>query len=209
VFTAAAGIQFLMNATLSGSMMLFPLYYQIVHGESALVAGLLLVPQGLGVAMTMPISGRLVDKGKQAPLVLTGIPLLALGFLSFTQSGADGSYLRLGLSLWIIGVGAGCTIMPAMTAAYRALSPMKIPHATATFSIVQELGASSAVALFVVVLDNRLRVSPEPAPVFDLIFWLPLSLTIVGVLPALLLAWRRRQASPEAEPEPAPAARQG
>lgn len=210
VFTAAAGIQFLMNATLSGSMMLFPLYYQLVHGESALVAGLLLVPQGLGVAMMMPIAGRLVDRGRQAPLVLGGIPLLVLGYLSFTQAGPDGGYLRLGLSLWIIGIGAGCTIMPAMTAAYRALNPMKIPHATATFSIVQELGASSAVALFVVVLDTRLRTSPEPAAAFDAVFWLPLTLAIAGVLPALLLAWRRRT-TPAApvEPEPARAASQG
>ncbi|HEX2132675.1 MAG TPA: DHA2 family efflux MFS transporter permease subunit [Actinophytocola sp.] len=204
VFAGAAGIQFLMNATLSGSMMLFPLYYQIVHGESALVAGLLLAPQGIGVAMMMPIAGRLVDRGKQAPLVLAGIPLLVLGFFSFTQAGADGGYLRLGLSLWIIGIGAGCTIMPAMTAAYRALNPMKIPHATATFSIVQEFGASSAVALFVVVLDARLRAAPEPAAAFDLVFWLPLVLTIAGLLPALVLAWRRRTVPPAArEPEPA------
>ncbi|OLF17344.1 DHA2 family efflux MFS transporter permease subunit [Actinophytocola xanthii] len=210
-FTAAAGIQFLMNATLSGSMMLFPLYYQIVRGESPLVAGLLLVPQGLGVAMTMPIAGRLVDRGRQAPLVLSGIPLLVVGFLSFTQAGPDASYLRLGLSLWIIGVGAGCTIMPAMTAAYRALSPMKIPHATATFSIVQEIGASSAVALFVVVLDTRLRLAPDPAPAFDLVFWLPLTLTVLGLLPALLLARRRRSrdAVPAQEPEPVPAAGRG
>jgi EmrB/QacA subfamily drug resistance transporter len=198
VFTGAAGIQFLMNATLSGSMMLFPLYYQLVRGESALVAGLLLVPQGLGVAMMMPISGRLVDKGRQAPLVLTGIPLLVLGFLSFTQAGADGGYLRLGLSLWLIGVGAGCTIMPAMTAAYRALNPMKIPHATATFSIVQELGASSAVALFVVLLDARLRVEPARADAFDLVFWLPLALVVAALLPAVLLA--RRRTAPESEP---------
>jgi EmrB/QacA subfamily drug resistance transporter len=214
-FTAAAGIQFLMNATLSGSMMLFPLYYQIVHGESPLMAGLLLVPQGLGVAMMMPIAGRLVDRGRQAPLVLAGIPLLVVGFLSFTQAGADGSYLRLGLSLWVIGIGAGCTIMPAMTAAYRALSPMKIPHATATFSIVQELGASTAIALFVVVLDARLRLAPTPAPAFDLVFWLPLTLTVLCLLPALLLARRGRPrggepgAEPAGEPEPVHAAGRG
>jgi EmrB/QacA subfamily drug resistance transporter len=209
-FTAAAGIQFLFNATLSGATMLFPLYYQIVRGESALVAGLLLVPQGLGVAMMMPLSGRLVDRGKQAPLVLCGTVLLALGFYSFTMAGADAGYLRLGLSLWVIGVGAGCTIMPALSSAYRALPGRQIPHASATLSIVQELGASSAVALFVVVLDTRLRTAPDPAPVFDSIFWLPLTLVIVGVLPGLLVARRRRAAAPPApDAEPVSASSRG
>lgn len=201
VFTGAAGMQFLMNATLSGSMMLFPLYFQLVRGESALVTGLLLVPQGLGVAMAMPITGRLVDRGKQRVLVLTGLALLVVGFVSFTQAGADGDYLRLTVSLWLIGAGAGATLMPSITSAYRALSPVKIPHATATFSVAQELGASSAVALFVVVLEARLRDTPAAAA-FDQTFWLPLVLIALAVLPALLLLRRVAATAPtSAAPE--------
>jgi EmrB/QacA subfamily drug resistance transporter len=200
--SSAGAIQFLMNATLSGSMMIFPLYYQIARGESALVAGLLLVPQGLGVAMTMPIAGRIVDRGKPSLLVLCGIPLLALGFLSFTQAGADGDYLRLGLSLWIIGVGAGCTIMPALTTAYRALEPQRIPHITATFSILQELGASSAVAVFIVVLESRLAVAGDAEhTAFGTVFWLPLTLVLLCLIPALV-AWRSSRTPTTPDPEP-------
>ncbi|MPZ81814.1 MAG: DHA2 family efflux MFS transporter permease subunit [Actinophytocola sp.] len=188
--SSAGAIQFLMNATLSGAMMIFPLYYQLARGESPLIAGLLLVPQGLGVAMTMPIAGRIVDKGRPSLLVLCGIPLLALGFVSFTMAGADGSYLRLGLSLWVIGVGAGCTIMPALTTAYRALEPRRIPHITATFSILQELGASGAVAVFIVVLEAQLAANgAASAAAFETVFWLPLTLVLLCLVPALL-AWR-------------------
>lgn len=203
--SSAGAIQFLMNATLSGAMMIFPLYYQIARGESPLVSGLLLVPQGLGVAMTMPIAGKIVDRGRAGVLVLCGIPLLALGFLSFTMAGADGDYLRLGLSLWIVGVGAGCTIMPALTTAYRALGPQRIPHITATFSILQELGASIAVALFIVVLETRLAASEAtPHVAFESVFWMPLTLVLLCLVPALV-AWRSsRAAAPAGDPrEPA------
>ena len=43
-------------------MLLVPLYYQSVRGASALDAGLLLAPQGLGAMVTMPLAGRLTDR---------------------------------------------------------------------------------------------------------------------------------------------------
>ena len=41
---------------------LLPLYYQVDRGESALVAGLLIAPQGIGAALVMPSAGRLADR---------------------------------------------------------------------------------------------------------------------------------------------------
>jgi EmrB/QacA subfamily drug resistance transporter len=190
-FSAAVAIHFVLGATLNGSMLLFPLYFLIVRGESPTVSGLLLVCQGLGVAMMMPIAGRLVDKGRPGLVVLGGIPLILLGFLSYTQAGSDGGMVRLCVSLWLIGVGSGCTMMPAMAAAYGALSHEQMPRATATFGIVQDISASIAVALFIVVLDAQLdQHRPDPSTAFDITFWIPLALSIAGVLPAILLARR-------------------
>ena len=45
-----------------GSSLLFPLYFQQVRGESALDAGLLIAPQGIGAMITMPIAGMLADR---------------------------------------------------------------------------------------------------------------------------------------------------
>jgi EmrB/QacA subfamily drug resistance transporter len=200
-FASAAGVLFLANAILSGAMMVLPLYYQLARGESPLGAGLLLVPQGLGVAMMMPIAGRIVDRGKPGLVVLCGIPLIVLGFISFTQAGDDGSYLRLGVSLWLIGVGTGCTMMPSMTATYRVLKPAQMPHATATFSVIGDFGASSAVAVFIVVLEAQVSRHPDDVHVaFGNVFWLPLVLAVVSVIPALLLAWRSTRPEPE-EPD--------
>ena len=52
-------------SSLFGAMLILPLYYQVVRGESALVAGLLLAPQGIGAAMAMPIAGRLTDRRRR------------------------------------------------------------------------------------------------------------------------------------------------
>ena len=45
-FAAASGTTFIFGVSLFGAMLILPLYYQVVRGESALGAGLLLAPQG-------------------------------------------------------------------------------------------------------------------------------------------------------------------
>ena len=57
-------------------MLLLPLYFQTVRGESALQAGLLLAPQGLGAMLVMPIAGQLTDRTGVGRIVLVGLTLI-------------------------------------------------------------------------------------------------------------------------------------
>src|SRR5919107_182568 len=47
-FSAAAATTFLLGGALFGAMIILPLYFQIDRGETALTAGLLMAPQGVG-----------------------------------------------------------------------------------------------------------------------------------------------------------------
>ncbi|GAA2055518.1 hypothetical protein GCM10009722_12400 [Williamsia deligens] len=62
-----------------GASLLFPQYFIGVRGESTLMAGLLVAPQGIGAMITMPIAGRMTDKIGPGKFVLTGIVLIAIG----------------------------------------------------------------------------------------------------------------------------------
>ena len=66
-------------------MLILPLYYQVVRGESALAAGLLLAPQGIGAAMAMPIAGRLTDRLGAGRIVPFGVIVALLGTAVYTQ----------------------------------------------------------------------------------------------------------------------------
>src|SRR5262249_12503974 len=140
-----------------GAMLLLPLYYQIVRGQSALDAGLLMVPQGLGAALMMPIAGRIVDRGAAGKVVLTGLPLVALGYLTYTQLDADTPYALLAGSLFVAGLGMGMTMMPSMSAAYQTLSHAAVPRATTTLNVLMRIGGAIGTALFAVVLQHQIR----------------------------------------------------
>src|SRR6266536_3507077 len=115
-FASAAATNFLLGVALFGSLILLPLYYQTVRQETPLATGLLLVPQGLGAAIAMPIAGWLTDKLGPRRVVAAGMTLAMLGTAAYTQVGAHTSYAFLAAALLVIGFGLGSTSMPSMAA---------------------------------------------------------------------------------------------
>ena len=92
--------------SLFGAMLILPLYYQVVRGESALNAGLLLAPQGIGAAMAMPIAGRLTDRLGAGKIVPLGVIVALIG--TGVVHAARGRHAATWSSAWRCGcAGSG------------------------------------------------------------------------------------------------------
>jgi EmrB/QacA subfamily drug resistance transporter len=202
---AATAALALFAAGLLGAMLLMPLYFQLVRHESALHAGLLATPQGVGAALTMPIGGRLVDRMAPGRVLLAGLALASAGLLAFTvRLGASTSYWALGAGQLVMGMGMGMTMMPAMTAALRAVRPHEIPAVSAMLNIVQRVASSAGTALVSVLLatatSGRLALAAagggHAAGAFRHSFGWAGALLLAAFVPALLLP--RRRAAPAA-----------
>jgi len=146
-----------------GASLLFPLYFQQVRGESALHAGVLLAPQGIGAMITMPIAGMLADKKGPGLVVLAGIVLVAIGMAGFTQVGSDTSYTFLLGSLFVMGLGMGSTMMPIMSAALATLTAQMSARGSTLLNINQQVAASTGTAVFSVLLTNAMKHTDQTA----------------------------------------------
>ena len=139
-----------------GASLLFPLYFREVRGETALEAGLLLAPQGIGAMITMPIAGILADRIGPGKVVLTGITVITVGMAMFTQVGVETSYVYILGALFIMGLGMGGTMMPIMTAALATLTAHNVARGSTLLNITQQVAASIGTALFSVILTNEI-----------------------------------------------------
>jgi EmrB/QacA subfamily drug resistance transporter len=215
-FSAASITTFCLGAALFGAMILMPLYYQQVRGESVLATGLLIGPQGLGAALAMPISGRLTDRIGGGPLALFGVILTAVATIPFGLVGAHTSIGSLSIWMFVRGIGIGFAFMPAMAAAFAALKPSELSDATPQMNVLQRLGGSIGTAVLAVVLERALISAPHPltpdgmAGAYSTAFWWSLGITALAIVPAIVL-WRAesqtrtRRAAPLANgplPEP-------
>ncbi|WP_248630986.1 DHA2 family efflux MFS transporter permease subunit, partial [Paenibacillus riograndensis] len=158
---------FLSGLTTYGAMLLLPLYFQQVRGESVLISGLLLVPQGIGMLLTRSLAGKLTDQIGSRPVVLAGTLLTLLGTWPFTQLGADTSYYYLGAALIVRGAGLGAVFLPVMASAYIGLSSQQIPHASSTTRIMQQIGGAFGASVIAIILQNEYNsvMSQNPAAI--------------------------------------------
>ena len=162
-FAAASGMLVLFAIAVFGSMLLLPLYLQVVRGESALSSGLLLAPQGLGAMLVMPIAGQLTDRIGIGKIVLTGMTLILAAVLGLTQITADMSYWTLSAILFVFGMGMGSTMMPIMSGAMQTLRRAAVARASTTLNILQQVGASIGTAVLTVILTHELSTGCRPA----------------------------------------------
>jgi EmrB/QacA subfamily drug resistance transporter len=164
-FTTASVTLVLMVISVFGAMLLLPLYFQAVRGESALQSGLLLAPQGLGAMLMMPIAGYLTDKTGIGKIVIPGLTLIALSTLWLTQLGGGTSYWALSADLFVMGMGMGFAMMPLFSGAMQTLRKAAIARASTTLNILQQVGASIGTAVMSVILTaaltNRLPGAPS------------------------------------------------
>jgi EmrB/QacA subfamily drug resistance transporter len=190
IFSAASLTTFGLGAALFGAMILVPLYYQEVRHESVIVTGLLTGPQGLGMLLVMPLSGRLSERFGGGRVALVGVSILCLGTLPLAFVGAHTSVLSISLVLVLRGVGIGFSFMPAMTAAFASLRPEQLSDATPQLNVVQRVGGAIGTAVLAVVLTRASGHAPsitKLAGAFDTAYWWSLGICLLSLIPCVVL----------------------
>lgn len=110
---------FMMQILSLGLAFLLPNYIQLVNGNSAMLAGLIVLPAGFAGAICAPLAGSWLDHvGPRTP-ILTGISLSILSLIAFSWFGQS---LSNGLILFIyigymagMGAGMGCVMTSALS----------------------------------------------------------------------------------------------
>ena len=120
-FASASFAMFCLGGALFGSMILLPLYWQEIRGQSVVDTGLLTAPQGLGMALVMPLAGKLTDRWGGGPLALIGVVVTTIASIPFGLIGAHTSIFGLSIAMLVRGMGIGFAFMPAMAAAFASL----------------------------------------------------------------------------------------
>ena len=206
-FTVSTISIFVTGITLYGVIFLLPLYYQIVRGQSAVVAGLMMAPQGIGAAIVMKRAGVIADERGPISIVPLGMLLLAVGTFAYTMVSPTTNLWWLGISLFVRGIGLGLGMMPVFAASYRGLLPAQVPRASTTTNIVRQVGGSIGTALYAVVLERAIqsrfhgttgslsaipsKISPDVAnqlaASFSIAFWWAFATCVVAIVPTLFL----------------------
>ncbi len=152
---------FFSGFSLYGAMLLLPLYYQEVRGASALAAGIMLVPQGVGALFSRQLAGRLTDTIGARWIAVAGFVIVAAATLPFAFAGPGTNPWLLAACLVVRGFGLGAVTIPVMAVAFIGLDKQEIAHASVLTRTVQQIGGSFGTAVLAVVLSSAVAAQPR------------------------------------------------
>ncbi|HTW02852.1 MAG TPA: MDR family MFS transporter [Streptosporangiaceae bacterium] len=203
---SASAMLFFSGFSLYGAMFLLPLYYQDVRGATALAAGVMLVPQGIGTLMSRFVAGSSIDRFGPRVITLAGFAIVAAATVPFALAGPHTSEWLLALWMVIRGFGLGAVTMPLLVAGNIGLDRQQIPHSSVLTRTAQQIGGSFGVAVLAVILEGAMAAHPATlADAFHVAFWWSAGFSAVAVLLSLWLPGAQRP--PEARRDSAPAQR--
>ncbi|MEU6719252.1 DHA2 family efflux MFS transporter permease subunit [Nonomuraea sp. NPDC046802] len=189
-FASAVAALVCYSAATFGVTVLVPLYSQLARGGSALDAGLLLAPMGIGAAITMPLAGKLTDSRGPRGVGATGVVVAVAGVVAFVVFGGP-------VPIFVLGLGHGLVSASVMAAAFKTLEPAAIPGATTLSTIAVRLAAPLGVAALAVLLQVFTRAGV--AQPFTYAFWCAIGLAAVSLVPIALIgskSWRKSSSAP-------------
>jgi EmrB/QacA subfamily drug resistance transporter len=148
VFAASACTVFLWNGVIFASQMLIPAFLIQACGRAPGEMGWMLMPLGLGMIVTYPLMGRLIERFGIRRVSAGGVLLTLAATLPFLYLAVRGLNLFVLLcALFIRGLGQAAVGLPSITAAYASVRRQDLPMATTSANIVQRLGGPTMTTL--------------------------------------------------------------
>ena len=193
-FAMGGLVAFIYGVALFGSTYLLPVFMQEALHLAPSLAGAVLLPAGIALALTIPFAGRLADRMPVNRLVSFGLLLLSVSFFLMLTVGL-GTALVL-ITLWaLIGrIGLGF-IMPSLNlGSMHGLPDIHISQGSSTINFLRQLGGAVGIGLVGNVLEWRLRAHPgAPLAAYHQTFGLIGAITACAIVAAALMGPRRPQ----------------
>jgi EmrB/QacA subfamily drug resistance transporter len=195
VFSAAAGTQFLMAASIFATAYVTSEFFQVSRGDSPLGTGLRFLPWTMTPLLVAPVAGRLVDRVGARALATPGLAVQAVGFLWLLhEAHTHAGYAAFVAPFLLAGVGISMALPAPSAAGLNAAPPALLGRAAGVMNTVQQIGQATGVAVVTVVfdahgsLDNPTAVLSgyEPALVTAA------TISVLGALTALGISRHRR-----------------
>ncbi|MBI5576938.1 MAG: DHA2 family efflux MFS transporter permease subunit [Deltaproteobacteria bacterium] len=143
---------------LFGSIVLLPLYAQILMGYTATLAGLVLSPGGVATLLVMPIVGKLIVKRNPKYLLAFGIAVCAFSTWAMSRFSLGADFSSLMWPRIYLGIGMGFMFIPLTTLTLSSIPRPQMGNATSIYNLLRNLGGSIGVAFVTTMFVRRAQV---------------------------------------------------
>ena len=148
-FLVGTIIGMLVQAALLAAGILMPIYIQSLHGLSATVSGLVLMPGAILMGIMNPIAGKLFDRHGPRKMAIAGMSLLTLTTVAFAVLNLNTSIIYLTVVYTVRMFSMALVNMPITTWAMNALDNKVMNHGTSVNNTLRQVAGSLGTAVII------------------------------------------------------------
>jgi EmrB/QacA subfamily drug resistance transporter len=208
--TAANIVMFIMGTALFSMFLMLTLYMQQVLHFSPLKTGVGYLAVAGTAIIWANVAAAAVTRVGVKPTLVTGMSVMTVGLVLFSQVSVDGSYWRnLFPGFLVIGFGMPLAFVSLTIAALAGTREHEAGLASGLINTSQQIGGAVGIAILSTIAtsttsDAVASGTPVPAALthgFQNAFWAGAAITLVGVIVSVLLVRQRDfAAAPALEP---------
>lgn len=158
IFNAVGLVSFVYGMGLWGSAFMLPLFLQQSLEMSVWNTGMVMLPSGLFLCLTLPFGGRLADSIAARSVVSLGLVSLSCSFVLLGLGVGHSSFIAIaGLIVLSRGLGLGLMIPSLDATATRALPGEKMTDGVAMMNFLRQLGGALSPTLLSLLLHWRIE----------------------------------------------------
>lgn len=159
-FAIALGFMIVIGIVMFAVMALLPPMLQNLFGYGVIDTGIVLMPRGVGILVSMQVSGWLMRRGFDArPVVASGFLVCALSLWQMAHWSLDVDEMHVIVSGLLQGLGMGLVFIPLQVSAFATLSPALRTDGSSLLNLFRSLGASAGISWMTVLLARNIQTS--------------------------------------------------
>jgi DHA2 family multidrug resistance protein len=161
-FAIALGFMIVIGLVMFAVMALLPPMLQNLFGYGVIDTGIVLMPRGVGILVSMQISGLLMRRGIDArPVVASGFVICAYSLWQMAHWSLEVDEMHVIISGLLQGLGMGLVFIPLQVSAFATLDPKLRTDGSSLLNLFRSLGASAGISWMTVLLGRNLQAGHE------------------------------------------------
>ena len=166
-FSGVVAANLLSVLGLSGVTFFLSQYFQLVDGYNPMKAGLAELPAALAAMVFGVLAGVAVRFWSRRAVLATGLALIGVALASLTLITPSTAYPRLGVALFVVGVGLGLAYTASNDVILASVRPERAGAAAAISETAYESGMALGIALLGTIVASVYRQLEIPPGTLD------------------------------------------
>ncbi|MGA2781453.1 MAG: DHA2 family efflux MFS transporter permease subunit [Smithella sp.] len=160
-FSSGTIVTFITFFSMMSLFVLTPVYVQNLLGYTATLAGMVMMPQGLCMMLSLGVAGMLCSKINPKAILVMGMFVFAYSASLMARFNMATDFQTVALAMCSLGISVGLIFVPVSILCYTGIGKEKMGNATGLWNLLRNIGGSIGIAVVMTFISRGAQIHQQ------------------------------------------------